>query len=746
MVQGTTTFYNGVLMRDCKTESFRQSLLVDEANNSIGSKFEIKVSSLIFGYWESESGNLGHESQYRAHPSTVENTRDGGAESTAIDRLIKIQRRLSEPRKDFFYAMTGGKKEDRNEDIYQILVAATGVEPTAGQLYFKGVFGEDIEIRYADKFHPAPLTNELNPAPQKILRERCFDVKNGPTTKDVEITEIFGGKAFRVSVTFEIHRTMCEEVVTASSSKPSWVEDEMGIESNSKVLSNSWSVEETLDETWRRTKTIEGTLRTRGNRTIADWAQNFRHLVLPALLPGYRRKSMRFVTDPTNLVLKYRVEDEQAEAAPPIGCIDWKMTHTDSALNEYGQIRRQLEIQLIGAPRANRLHLVGMTLGLLNARFPEASQPNSNFAQIHPRNGYYRNALVVVTRTEAPVVDLVCDITITKKEPSSFSEALLASTADLSIAGYNPDVWPAPRPFDAQDPVGVFGCYFQSPCSPWHGMIKNMQLEAANNLPFTLPESYRSDYWNGDNYPDYQIYESPVDLSAYDRPVYTVPAHNLFPYTFVDIDNTYELDHGKMVLPLSAPRNIAPEGQKPVWTTVCVIPIHAQIMHRILRVNCTRHGRPPELPWPEPVLTDPNGVLEELVDRTPMVLEAAPLAPDGANRIFSAQMKLKYVLNRPLTVSEKYQMPNNPSLVTAPGNNFVPGGAIFSKNRIGYHEVPSTPLGNGDHSMYSPVDPNAQIGPGNEVGSGYDSQAGRRSSGANLPNYPYIEYPGKQGT
>lgn len=748
MPQGTCVFYNGVLMRDCKTESFRQSLVVDEATNSTHSRFDIKVSSLIFGFWEGESGNIVNESQFKSHPSTIENSRDDGGGVTAIDRMIQIQRRLSQPRKDFFYAMTGGQKENRAEDVYQILVAATGVQPSEGQIYFKGIFGEDVEIRYADKYHPSQLSTSINPEPQKIVRDRCFDTNNGPITKNIEITEIWGGKAFRVNIEFEIHRTLCAEIDPLTSTGPSSTLG-IGIEANENVLSNTWSSEETVGEDWRRTKVVEGTLRTRGNRTISDWAQNFRHLAVPGLLRGYKRKSMRFATDPTNLVLKYRIEDEQAEAAPPEGCIDWEMEHTDSAINEYGQIRRQLTIRLIGAPRSKRLTLVAIALTLLNARFPSASYPNFGLAQINPRNGYIRNALVITTRTKEPIVDLVCDITIKQNTPDAFNQAVDASTSDLSIDGYSPDAWPVPRPYDAKDPVGIFGTYFQSPCSPWHGMPRVQRLDVENEVPIAPDGSPAADYWVSSNYPDYAVFDSPVDLSTYERPVYTVPQDTAFPYTHVDIDCEYETTEGKMVLPLSGMRNLQPtvtEGPQPnpVYTNICVIPIHPPVMHRILRVNCTRHGRPPELPQPAESLVDPNGVLEFLVGTTRLVLDAPQLTPDGANRIFSSQMKLTYVLNRPLEHYERFRSANNPALVTAPGDNWVPGAAIFSRNRIEYHEEPESPLGTGLHDMYSPVDPNTQVGAGNEVGSGYDRDNSRRATGSSLPAYPYYEYPGHQ--
>ncbi|MFO0940066.1 MAG: hypothetical protein U0930_04800 [Pirellulales bacterium] len=421
MAQGTHVYYNGVELRDCRTESFKQQLQYDEASNAMYSKFFIKVSSMVFGFFYSESGNLTDYAQLKSHPSTVETWKgtNPALGCTAADRLIIIQRLLSSPRGDFWYAQTDGHREDRanNENIYQVLVASTGINATTGQ-YFTDIFGNDIEIRYADFFHPNPLDQtSLNLAPQKILREKCLDANNGPLVRNLEITELFGGKAYRISVEFEVSRVMCKEVATASSSRPTWMQDAMGIQPSDKVLTNTWSTEESFDDDWRRTKTIEGDLRVRNSAALGDWAQFFRFLVLPGVLPGYRRKSMRFASDPTNLVLKYRVEDQQAEASPPAPAINWRMSHVDTDRNEYSLVERELLLELVGPPKANRLHLVGAALNMLDARFPNASlmqnDPNA-IKGINGRNSFIRDALIITTHAHEPTVSLVCHITLTK--------------------------------------------------------------------------------------------------------------------------------------------------------------------------------------------------------------------------------------------------------------------------------------------------------------------------------------------
>ena len=123
-------------------------------------------------------------------------------------------------------------------------------------------------------------------------------------------------------------------------------------------------------------------MRVRDSRYIA---QAFRYLCIPGLLPGYRRVSQRFVSDSTNLVLKYSIEDKQAEAAPPAPAVDWQMHHIDSSKDEFGMVERQLSIKLIGLPNCSKEDLAGAAIRLLDDRFPNARLHGNPFLEVAPR-------------------------------------------------------------------------------------------------------------------------------------------------------------------------------------------------------------------------------------------------------------------------------------------------------------------------------------------------------------------------
>lgn len=671
-MSGTHCFYNGVLMRDCETKIFDQKIGLDESRNLVSSSWHIKVESTVFGLYYND-----HPQDLYAHPSTVVTT-NHDTDKTATDRMHTIEKRLSQTRKDFFYATHGGRREDRDENIYQILVAATGDDIGSADepKYFKDERGNDITIRYQDGYH------ESGGDSGKLVRHNLVDVNNGPTPLNVSIVQVFGGRAFRVSFEIEIHRHLCldqEDIYT----KPSGIGDDDNPKPNEFVISNTWSTEETCDDKFCRTRTVEGTLRVRDQRY---WAQGFRSLCLPGLLPGYRRMSQRFASDPTNLVLKYRVEDKQSEAAPPWPCTDWVMSHTDGAKNEYGMVTRHLSLTLTGMPKASKAQLIGLALNILDARFAGASAgftSDDEFKAIRPVP-FFREGLVITQASDKPTVELLCDIRMHLAGIGGFETAVQGSSSPLAgIDGYNPDSWPAPRPYDADSPAGIFACYLQSPCNQWHGIPESQQLNLGDDYdtdnlhpvePNTAPN-----YWEES---DYEYYESPVVIL--ETPDINRTDHIAYPYTHVELDTRYSNNHGRMVLPYSIPRdeNEGNESLDPSYVSLAVIPIHAGVQERVISVNATRHGLPPELPEPVATLVDPNGIKQHLVGVSQIVIDAPQSSADQSHRVFSVQAKFTYALARPMANTETFMSGNNPVLATKPLDNALSGLALFGKGRV----------------------------------------------------------------
>jgi len=719
-MSGTHVFYNGVLLRCCRTLDFSQHMVADDANNHLTSQFRIRVESLVFGFFNGEASPPSNESQLLSNPITVltKNTGDDDTRGTATDRINTIYRLLKEPRKDFFFATHGGQREDIDESVYQIILAATGPDDlgTEGEpKYFKDVLGNDLGVRYIKNFSDAMSA--------KIKRSDVVDTKSGPTPIDVKITEFYGGKAFRVVFEIEVHRHLCfdQEIASDPSSLPWNLKPEENAKSNPFVLSNTWSSEEVCDDEFRRTQTLEGTLRVRDSRYIA---QAFRYLCLPGLLPGYRRMSQRFASDPTNLVLKYRIEDKQAEAAPPAPAIDWEMKHVDTSKNEFGMVERQLFITLTGLPKCNKSDLAGAAIRLLDNRFPNARLHGQNFKAIAAR-GVFVTGMIISHTSKSPSIELFCNVRQHVAGIGGFENAVGASLLPITIAGYSPDSWPIPKPFDKESPAGIFACYAQRPCSPWHGMPQSQELDlggySTTNTPPVVP-TYDSGYWQETGYAEYVAAGpsggAPLGFGELVGNIHRDEQITL-PYQFFETETRYVIDPGLITLPLSKPRvtNMTQEIEGIVRTLprtqTCVnIPIHSGVMYREITIKGTRHGAPVEFPEPAAILIDPNGVVETLVGKQTMLLDS-PKASDGQqHRIFTAQAKFRYVLDRPLTLSERYRMGNDVSLLTGPDDNRTFGAAIFGRGRIEHHGavIPASPGSEVVSEVRQPTIDNVTVG------------------------------------
>src|SRR5690606_37036045 len=133
----------------CETKVFDQQVKLDDSRNLLTSKFVIRVESLVYGFF---SSSLGDEAE---HASTIKVKPTSGTRRTAVDRMQIIKNLLNQPRKDFWYATHHNRREDdESEDVYQILIAATGsdIGSEDDPEYFKDIQGDELVIRFKDGY------------------------------------------------------------------------------------------------------------------------------------------------------------------------------------------------------------------------------------------------------------------------------------------------------------------------------------------------------------------------------------------------------------------------------------------------------------------------------------------------------------------------------------------------------------------------------------------------------------------
>jgi hypothetical protein len=604
----TTLVYNGIVMRDCTTEDFSHSVELDSSGTDVlFSKFRIRVSSTLTAARE-----IGI-------PFGVQSV----AGLTAVQRATDINSRLWEPRKDFWFLVDDGVQDEQTGANPQdgVLLIATG-NPNGSM-----------------PNHPLSATLYAD-----IARSTVLDTNNGPKPINVKIDQIFGGRAMRVSFEIEVSRKLC-------SGQPDFPPSGFGpVGSDNRVLSNRWSLSESKDENWLTTRSFAGTLRVSHH---SHWPHLMRYLVIPPLLRGYRRVRQSFSDDPTGLVLKYEVEDQQAEAAPPWPAVQWRAHHAETTTQNGAVLGGEISVRLTGPPGVDKVQLIASAGKVATDRITGLA----TLWQGGARDGFQvqLNSASIVNVLNEPTIEFKAQVTYvgyTKDTPGFLQKnarslsvrinemgrplTTLTGTDPYEIEGYDPKVWPVPLPFDSPSPAGTFACYLQNPCSVWHGFPQGLDpgYISPPARPAVRPAGY-PDQSEITNYPDPlpedQTYLREYTPSDAKNDIYT------FPYTFVELSQTYETKTGWSQLPMAD----TDANQK----TALLVKLHGRVTGRILVMEASRDGRMPSVPQVVEDGIDPNGGREVLAS-VRYQLKAPELLADGAGRRYAVRTEFTYLLER----------------------------------------------------------------------------------------------------
>lgn len=601
-MSGTTLYYNGVVMRDCETQSFEQSVQFDESGTDVlFSRFRIRVASTLTAV------------HYSGTPFGI----DTPSGLTAVQRMQDIQARLWTPRQDFWFTVDGSVPDEKLGGVPQNASLLTATGQTAGAM----------------PIYPAV------PSLGSIGRSTVIDPDNGPKPKNVSIQQIFGGRAMRVSFDIEVCRRLC---LSTYDLPPI----EFGpVEGNANVLSNRWTLEESKGETWITTRAFSGTLRV---ANAAFWPHLMRYLVIPPLLRGYRRMRQSFTDDPTGLVLKYRIEDQQAEAAPPWPAVDWKAHHAENASGNNGTtLTGEISVRLTGAPGVDKVQLIASAGKVATDRI-------KGLAPLWGENGKRIGSEVVIQ--SASVVNILNEPTIELRVTAKYTAAnqgrsfglriqqmgdpltTLTGTDPYEVEGYDPKVWPVPLAYDSPTPAGTFACYLQNPCSIWHGFPQGTL--PGSNPPATRPPIAPS---GSTDQPTIGTYPEPLpDDQTYLRPpTPSDPRSDIysFPYTFVDLQQKYRTATGWAQLPYAATN---------ADKDALLVKLHGRITRRVLVMEASRDGRMPTVPQLVEDAIDVNGT-REVLEYFDFDIKAPELLADGAGRRYAVRAEYSYLLEKGLS-------------------------------------------------------------------------------------------------
>lgn len=663
MSTGTTLIYNGVILRNCETQSFEQSIEYDTSGTDVMfSRFRIRVTSTLVGF----------VNNFQAEHSIQVGVQDGSVGGSTPQQIRTVHTKLQQSRKPFYFFIDNAPApidlvNDLTELSPSFMLVAAGYEHDDDM--FQLTPGSTLSI-------------------SKVPASQVLDCDNGPKPRSVSVESIYGGRTMRVSFDIEVCRRLCED---GEDPIPPHVSAGELIGAGNKIISNRWGISEQRGEDWKLTRTIDGTLRVASKAVLPHL---MRYFVVPTLPRRFKRISQSFATDPTDLVLKYSIQDKQADEAPPPPAIKWSghFAESGTGANAAKQFS-ELTIRLEGPPHVNRQDLISAAGHVVKSRIKGLEvKPGEN-----SKNRPIILDTSVVEVIGEPIIEMRVRVNSTALE-TTLAARIKNIGSPLEIDGYHPDVWPVPSAIEPDSLAGLFSCYLQEPCSVWHSVPR----PAFNKSDPTLdgeepPKDDPSDEdgdgaVNGDD-----TTARTARLAADPEPVYYVSdapfesdsksiAASQFtdePYTYIRINSRYEIDSGRVQLPFA--QSQTDQAGDP---TCEIVRIHAGLCRRVFTMEATRRDKPPVMPEPLDEVTDPNGI-KEYIDSHDHNFFAPEFGADGISRKFRASATYVYLMTRPPTNAEKFRMAISPIDGTTSELRYRPGSDLYSDSLIEYRPAES---------------------------------------------------------
>lgn len=709
---GTHLFYNGVLLRDCDLQGWRQEIVRDESNTDVlYSKVTLTAESTLINLFNPAAppseqlpiGGIAAPLTTIAIPKVVS--------ENVVDRYHEIQWRLQETRKDFWLALNGVTKlampaagvnpdaDYQNNGSYRVVMAATGL--TTDDL--KAIEADpDADLGKVSGWNDFGLgTPNID-----IERKKVIDLNNGPRPISAEVVKVLGGRSLRVRFTIEICRCFCkprDENYEDTSLPP--VLDATKVVG---VISNRWSLTELTDENWKTEHQIDGRL------VVSDVRYKphaMRLVVTPKLFPYAKLTNRTYASDRTGLSLAYKFTIKETGPAAPDGITNWSGTYSERHATG-GKKLGDVSVRVTG--------LTNPTLAAPNSADPMQEHKSKllafayRIAQSRIRWKALLQALpgsdpnlitlvdmLVIEAMHEPTLDLRISVMYADAAPAggmlSDEMGLRLKNMGRSMAedvagvqpGYDPKWWPAPEPFpwdiasarqeSIDEEYGTyFDCYFQTPCSEWHSMPRGA-IPPVDDDP------------------------QPIVLLSQAPPIGTLPPGEPIPpaqqgwadgqtthaYIQADIDTKYSINSGKVQLPLSKARTGVSSGLPP--QTCTVIKLHAGLAQRVITMVATREGDWPKVPAPQ--ATVQNGDIVETYLDGEILPNTPKLLKDGKSFVYSMQIRWVYAMSRlPNQSGDKLFAASNPMDRTTPARNQVALSNYFDYGNIEYASSGSGPL------------------------------------------------------
>jgi hypothetical protein len=665
-MSGTHVFYNNVLMRDCELIEFDQLIENEKSGTDPKySRFRITVASTLISLLSTdpEAAPPSSLEQPAGHLSTVAIPHSGSFKWTLPDRIEVIQQRLQEHRKDFWFAINGATYKPQvdpeqppidtpaSNDQYRVLLAATGLDR-------EGKATGNLAGYYTGR-------------ETAIYRREVIDADHGPKTSNVRILKIDGGRACRVQVTIEVCR-----YIKSDASEPATppTRDAAKVEG---VISNRWSIRESLDDDQRTSITVEGVLIVSDHRYKAD---AMRLMTSTHLIPYAKMTGREFYVAENGLELQYRYNMQERGPAPPELIVNWDGTYTEK-MEGYAMTNSVISLKIRGttAPpagwslRAYKLYMLDVLMKMIGARIRlDVNNPN-RLPGFNPHDQIVKDFTLVESMNQ-PELSVSCVIQHAGDQlHRDFLLRVDSVGRELPFANYDPRWWPIPPAFtwDVASMNSLekkffgsnYDMYSQTPQDSWHGKPRGWAVEfAPEERTGDLDSVYIVAGPGGAQGPAL----SNVTINGFASDSLNWSDEHTqrgASYISVESENKYAGDRGKMALPLSKPR-VDPYGATGPETSIAIA-VHAGITLREFVFNCTRQNDWPKIPAPKdkllvpPVPGQANGAMSETLLKATVVPFKPDFEPDGRTGVYTVQCRFVYMTSR---APEAFRVPRDPRI------------------------------------------------------------------------------------
>ena len=463
-----------------------------------------------------------------------------------------------------------------------------------------------------------------------------LDIDNGPRCLNFSVDRVFGGNSMQATITIQCTVLLCDGPLS--------------------YLNNRWTASESFDSDWRMTKTISGVVRI-GH--VDAWDKAIKRMVLPPLPDGFRVESMNFARSTTGLELTYQIVMQQMFAAPPYPASDWKCTVREEIRQGGGVSDFFFDCRLSGYAGSTKrdLFIVAISTFLTRISTQTYSEGAPDFFMIHAgvvdHLDSNRLDVSIVAQRQWGSADLKTSSTyIGRWLGLVWGKLGLLPPLDLTNADPEYDarqddgsnVWrdkwfypdPASDGFPDTIPSLFAMRYDQNPC-------RGAYWPAGNVISPESPPPQEPPLTNTFTYTGQTRYEQKDDRQA--SKVADVQSQAFF--TEVELQSRYITNRGRVLMPFS----YRSDDTQP---TGVIRRVHQPVAKRVIYYKATRYGTAPTVPKILDHYRDEAGI-NYYLQEDEILPHPKKLTPDGLAYLHTIEMRLSYLMDRPLKSNEQYQ-------------------------------------------------------------------------------------------